>query len=172
MDFSKPSRSPPSSGAFLRRRGLIIAPSFPNAGDVVARADLAIVVLMEIALATARWRAFAGRLRLHAALSKMPRTLASTRPVCASIAPAGRLLRRDHGLSCGPTCAGSPSRARLNFPVPRNSRLQSPLGFGMRSAMGLAPHQRARGLAQLVRAAVSKTAGREFESLSPCHLLQ
>jgi hypothetical protein len=32
--------------------------------------------------------------------------------------------------------------------------------------------RRDRGLAQLVRAAVSKTAGREFESLSPCHFLK
>ena len=31
---------------------------------------------------------------------------------------------------------------------------------------------RNRGLAQLVRAAVSKTAGREFESLSPCQFLE
>ena len=46
--------------------------------------------------------------------------------------------------------------------------LQSAVPFGMTAAKAGAT-RRDRGLAQLVRAAVSKTAGREFESLSPCH---
>ena len=49
--------------------------------------------------------------------------------------------------------------------------LQSAVPFGMTAAKAGAT-RRDRGLAQLVRAAVSKTAGREFESLSPCHFLE
>ena len=59
--------------------------------------------------------------------------------------------------------AGCQSRRFFGIP------LQSGPPFGMRTGPGAARALRARGLAQLVRATVSKTVGREFESLSPCH---
>ncbi len=41
----------------------------------------------------------------------------------------------------------------------------------MRAGWGIGRRNWNRGLAQLVRATVSKTVGREFESLSPCQFL-